>query len=43
VEAARDIRRGHHGKQGVVVAEPPGAEAFAEVGVQINRAHEIEP
>ncbi len=36
VEAAGDIRAGDDVEHGLVVAEPPGAERLAEVGVEIN-------
>ena len=37
MEAAGDVRAGHHIEHGGVVAHRPGAEAFAEVGVEVDR------
>jgi hypothetical protein len=36
MEAARHVGRRDHLEQCVVVAQPPGAEALAEVGVEVN-------
>ena len=36
MEAAGDVGRPHHLQQGLVVAHGPGAEGFAEIGVQID-------
>ena len=38
VEAAGDVGAGDDVEQGVVVAQPPDAEALAEVGVEVDRA-----
>ena len=39
VEAAGDVGRGDLGDHGLVVAQPPVAEALAEVRVDVDRAH----
>ena len=36
VESARDVGAGDHAEHRVVVAEPPHAEALAEVGVEVD-------
>ena len=39
MKAARDVRAGHQVEQGIIVAEPPDAEALAEISVEVDLAH----
>src|SRR5215211_4192434 len=43
VESAGDVRARQHRKEIVVVADPPSAEAFAEIAVQIDGRHRRTP
>jgi len=39
VETARDVGTGDDAEHGVVVAEPPDAEALTQVGVEVDAGH----
>ena len=39
METAGHVGAGDYAEHGVVVAEPPNAEALAQVGVEVDRGH----
>ena len=43
MEPAGDVGAGDQAEHGVVVAEPPGPEALAQVGVEVDGCHDRQP
>jgi hypothetical protein len=39
VETARNVGAGDNAQHGVVITEPPDAEAFTQVGVEVDSGH----